>query len=430
MAIVRTLRGAGHTAYFAGGCVRDELLGLRPTDFDIATDATPDRIRSLFRRTAEVGAAFGVVLVTPGPDEGAPASGPHATVEVATFRSDGPYTDRRRPDVVHFSDPRSDAQRRDFTINALFLDPLASELPPVPPSPEAPLHPGHVIDYVGGLEDLTRRILRAVGNPESRLAEDHLRALRAVRLAARLGFEIDPATAAAIHRHARELLGLSRERIGEELRKMMAHPSRARAIELLQDLGLDTPVLEEPSARTPPRLLSTLSISRSGVPYTTCLAAWALDRGLPLDPAQIAKLVSRWRRSLCLSNEERDGLADTLRNLATLAGPWPTLSVAQQKRAAGAPGEAFSQALDILEARDPVAAAEFRATVASLASTPGGLAPEPWVSGDDLVAQGMAPGPRFKRLLDSVYDAQLEGRIGSPEEGLAMARELADREGI
>ena len=175
--IVRTLHDAGHIAYFAGGCVRDGLLGLHPTDFDIATDAPPQRVQGLFKRTAEVGAAFGVVLVHVTPEEmGAPGGRRDAvSVEVATFRSDGPYTDARRPDVVHFSDPQSDARRRDFTINALFLDPLqpADE---ATRSVGAPDLQGRVIDYVGGVADLKGRVLRAVGDPEKRLAEDHLRA--------------------------------------------------------------------------------------------------------------------------------------------------------------------------------------------------------------------------------------------------------------
>src|SRR5690606_11510087 len=171
--------------------------------------------------------AFGVVLV-------------HlhgCSVEVATFRSEGAYSDARRPDVVHFSDPPTDAARRDFTINALFLDPLASK--------DSAAVEGHVVDYVGGLADLRAGIVRAVGDPDTRLAEDHLRALRAVRFTARLGFSLDPGTAAAIRRHAMQLRGVSRERIGEEIRRMLTHPTRGAAIELLQELGLDAPVLLE-----------------------------------------------------------------------------------------------------------------------------------------------------------------------------------------
>src|SRR5262245_23713534 len=262
VAIVRRLREAGHTAYFAGGCVRDELLGLAPTDYDVATDARPDKIRSLFRRTAEVGVAFGVVLVTPGKDEGAEDP---ATVEVATFRSDGPYSDKRRPDAIEFGGPEQDARRRDFTVNALFLDPQA---------------PGDgIIDLVGGKADLQRRVIRAVGDAEARLSEDHLRALRAVRLAARLGLAIDAATAAAVRAHTRHRRGVSRERIGDEVRKRLAHASRAEAVRTLEDLGLDAPVLEEPSMRTTLAIFRSVAVE-SGAGFPTWLAAWALDRGL------------------------------------------------------------------------------------------------------------------------------------------------------
>ena len=209
--IVRRLREAGHVAYFAGGCVRDELLGLDPVDYDVATDARPDAIQAMFRKTAAVGASFGVVLVKE-------AGG---VVEVATFRSDGPYSDSRRPDRVEFADAAHDAQRRDFTINALFLDPLAAE-------DSASIH-GHVIDHVGGMADLRARVIRAVGDPERRLAEDHLRALRAVRFAARFGFAIEQGTASAIREHASDLEGVSRERVGDELRRMFLAETRAEA---------------------------------------------------------------------------------------------------------------------------------------------------------------------------------------------------------
>jgi poly(A) polymerase len=425
MAIVRTLREAGHAAFFAGGCVRDELLRLAPTDYDVATDATPDRIRRLFHRTNEVGAAFGVVLVTVGAPEGAPGT---ATVEVATFRSEGPYSDRRRPDTVSFSDPRSDALRRDFTINALLLDPLpAGPLPESLDGAAISPHPdpakGRIIDLVGGLEDLAARRLRAVGDPDQRLAEDHLRALRAVRLSARLGFEIDGPTASAIHRHARALAGVSRERIGDELRRMMAHPSRAAAAGQLQSLGLDAPVLEESPRSAQPHALAHLGTSGPPPSLGLCLAAWAVDRGLQLDAGEIAGLARRWRKALCLSNDESADLRDILTALRACVHEWDGAAAASQKRLAGsAPG--FDSALRILGAIDPARAAAISARVEALARTPSGLRPEPLVTGDDLVALGMKPGPPFKRLLDDLYDAQLEGRIQSRDQAMELARWL------
>jgi poly(A) polymerase len=416
LAIVRTLRAQGHAAYLAGGCVRDELLGLAPTDYDIATDATPDRIRSLFKRTAEVGAAFGVVLVTPGTEEGAPdlPRGERATVEVATFRSEGPYSDRRRPDSVTFSDAKSDALRRDFTLNALFLDPLEGER-------------GRVIDYVGGVQDLERRMLRAVGNADERLAEDHLRALRAVRLAARLSLAIEPATGEAIHRHARELAGVSRERIGEEVRRMLMHASRARAAALLEELGLDAPVLEEPAQRSSGVHLSFAATDHGDETslYPRHLAAWALDRGLKASARDIEDLLRRWRGALCLSNEERTGIGAILRGLNLLRDRWEGLGVSAQKRAIGAGGARFQHALDLLDATDSARCGEIRARIAALSATPSGICPEPLLTGDDLVAMGMKPGPRFKSVLDRVYDAQLEDRIRTPGEARELGRTLS-----
>lgn len=412
--IVTTLRGAGHVAYFAGGCVRDELLGLRPTDYDVATDATPDRIRTLFRRTDEVGASFGVVLVTL-PTGG----GTKATVEVATFRSDGPYTDRRRPDAVTFSDERSDALRRDYTINALFLDPLA---PPDEAAGVAAAPRGRVIDHVGGLGDVRARVLRAVGDPDRRLAEDHLRALRAVRLAARLDLTIEPATAAAIARHAGELRGVSRERIGDELRRIMAHPSRGRAIELLTRFGLDAPVLEGAHASPPTRgVLAALPADAS---FAACLAAWALERGEESRP----DLPRAWTEALCLSNEEKSALAATLDRLAILRGSWSGLGVARQKRLAVSEG--FDDALTLLRIVDPPHGKSIRDRVAELAATPGGLDPEPLIDGEDLIDLGLKPGPTFRRILDGAYDAQLEGRVVTRAQALNLARELARNQGV
>ena len=209
--LVQRLRGAGFVAYFAGGCVRDELLGLHPSDYDVATSAKPGEIAALLPlprfSTHFVGEAFGVTLVKAG----------DVHVEVATFRSDGTYTDKRRPDAVVFSSPTEDAQRRDFTMNALFLDPLSGEKTPARGGGSVA---GTVIDFVGGVADLHAGVLRAVGDPHQRLAEDHLRALRAVRFAARYGMAIEPATAAAITAHAGDLAGVSRARLGEAPRRM------------------------------------------------------------------------------------------------------------------------------------------------------------------------------------------------------------------
>lgn len=283
------LRGAGHEAYFAGGCVRDELLGLTPSDYDVATDAVPARIASLFRSTNEVGAAFGVVLVK--------VRG--VVVETATFRSDGSYSDKRRPDSVRFSDAREDAARRDFTVNALFLDPFARD------GGEASPLGGVVIDYVGGVADLRAGVLRAVGEAEKRLGEDHLRALRGVRLAARLGFEIEEGTRRAIRADASALLGVSRERVGDEVRRILAHPSRARGVALMEELGLARAVLGDgaPSAGPDAGLVAGLE---AGVGAMVALGAWLLERG------EGEAGVPRARERLCLSNDETKELRGML----------------------------------------------------------------------------------------------------------------------
>jgi len=403
--IVATLRDAGHIAYLAGGCVRDELLGRVPQDYDVATDATPPVLTRLFRKTSEVGVSFGVVLVKL-----------HGVVtEVATFRADGTYSDKRRPDEVRFSTPEEDAARRDFTVNALFLDPADTSAGPR----------GRVIDFVGGLADLEKKVLRAVGVPDARLAEDHLRALRAVRLSAKLGFVIDGATRAAITRHARDLEGVSRERIGDEVRAMMSHASRADAVTTLAELGLDAPVLGETARVTPPHILARL---RPEAGLGACLAAWALDRGLEIGTTDSQMLVTRWRSSLCLSNDERATLSNILQTIPTIERKWESLGVAARKRLASS--GAFSDALDLVSVRNTALAGRVSEDVAALRATASGLSPQPLVTGDDLIGVGLLPGPGFKVLLEALYDAQLEDRIVTREDGLKLALELAGSKGV
>ena len=211
--VIVKLRSAGHQAYLVGGCVRDLLLGAKPKDFDISTDARPDRIMDLFHNSGRVGAHFGVVLVREA----------FSQVEVATFRSDHDYEDGRRPGSVHFErDPRGDVLRRDFTINGLIMDPDT----------------GDVLDYVGGRADLERRVVRTIGDPDARFEEDHLRLLRAIRFAARLGFEIDPATFEAMGRHHSRIVKISAERIRDELVRILTEGGARRGFEMLDATGL------------------------------------------------------------------------------------------------------------------------------------------------------------------------------------------------
>jgi len=241
--VLLRLRAAGHVAYFAGGCVRDLLLGKRPKDWDVATDAPPARVREIFRNTQAVGAAFGVILVREG----------RSTVEVATFRTEGVYSDGRRPDEVAFTDAEHDARRRDFTMNGLFLDPEnkaeggrqkaegnaeRSTSNAQRPTFNVQTEWGTVIDYVGGVADLRAGVVRAIGEASRRFGEDHLRLLRAVRFAARLGFMVQGETERAIVEHATKLKGISPERIAEELRMMLTPASRGRAWAMLWGYGL------------------------------------------------------------------------------------------------------------------------------------------------------------------------------------------------
>lgn len=412
LSIVRTLRDAGHTAYFAGGCVRDELFGIPPKDFDVATDAAPQRIAALFPRTEEVGARFGVMIV----------KGRGQMVEVATFRADGPYSDRRRPDTITFSDPRTDAARRDFTVNALFLDPLDSTQ-------------GKVIDFVNGLADINARILRAVGDPDARFKEDDLRILRAIRFAARFRLSIDPATSDAIRRHAGELSGISRERVGEEIRKMLLQENRVAAAKLLAQHGLIGPslgglALLPNSQRHEFPTLEAIQTRNFG----TFLAAWLTDLGLSVLPRNMlrprvrpdtspqATIASNLRKSLCLSNEETLEFLGALEGSAALKANWHLLSIAHRKRFAQT--QWFADALALLSAMDPLLTLALDAQIAQLAATPSGLSPTRFVTGDDLEALGQEPGPKFKDILEQVYDAQLEDRITTRLEALELVRNL------
>lgn len=398
--VARGLREAGHRALFAGGCVRDSLLGHEAADYDVATGATPDEIRRVFPRAIGVGESFGVMLVRHG----------GRSVEVATFRADGSYTDGRRPDAVRFSDDREDALRRDFTINGMFEDPET----------------GEIVDHVGGRADLEAGILRAIGTPEDRLREDRLRALRAARFAARFSLTIDPATEAAVRRFAPDLAAVSRERIGNEVRRMLAHPTRARAVELMESLGLGAPVLAERAERVDHARVAGLA---PGAGVEEALAAWMLGRSTgtadapscagdrphaDVSPAR----QRRWRDALVLSNDESEGVAAILAMRPRIIERWPDGDAAARKRMASGPG--FAGALAVLRAEgNPVVAAVDGDLPALRAQ---GLAPTPFVTGDDLVAMGMRPGPEFRPMLDRAYDLQLNGALADRDAALAAVR--------
>ncbi|MDB5305371.1 MAG: cca [Phycisphaerales bacterium] len=418
LAILTRLRDAGHVAYFAGGCVRDLLLGRDPKDWDVATDAPPGRVRSLFSNTQAVGAAFGVILVRRG----------GSAIEVATFRVDAPYVDGRHPSAVRFTTAQEDAKRRDFTINGLFLDPLR----------EGPLE-DQVIDYVGGRDDLKARLLRAIGDPDARFNEDHLRMLRAVRFAARFGFAIEPATAAAITAHAPQLVRISPERIAEELRTMLTPPTRTEAYRLLDSLHLRTLLFRffppPAGAAHRDRTASVFNATAPGrpVPFPLSLAAAALDEQLwHLPPAadrrelfqksNVQKVVQALRQSLKISNDESEAVQGALEAIAPLMDDaYPT--VALLKRFLARPTSPLSrellESLRITGTLDPARIEQLQNQLAVLEKTE--YAPPPLITGDDLTPAGQSPRPAFKQILDTVYDAQLDDKITTRDEAMDLA---------
>ncbi|MBN2446298.1 MAG: CCA tRNA nucleotidyltransferase [Phycisphaerae bacterium] len=393
VSIVRTLRDAGHAALLAGGCVRDLLLGSEPHDYDVATDALPDRVVTLFRATRKVGARFGVVLVRKQ----------RCWVEVATFRADGEYIDGRRPVTVTFCDAEHDAARRDFTINGMFLDPLDAKL----------------IDYVGGRADLERRVIRAIGDPAARFSEDYLRLLRAVRFTARLGFEMDAATKTALRAAAPRLSDVAAERVRDELERMLAHPNSLAAFELFADNDLLRHLW--PGARWSTQqvdeareLLSRLPASAG---FELSLAAMLAERG--------ARAANKICRLLTCSNDQRATVAWLVEHQADLDDPYaPTLP--ELKRLLAHP--AFALLRDMVAARHArlpdgvVRQGALRERIDAI--DPVTIAPKPLISGDDLAALGASPGPIFKHILDELYARQLAESLTTREAALALAKEL------
>ena len=413
LTVVRALRDAGHVAYFAGGCVRDLLLGLQPKDYDVATDAVPEKVRSLFRNTQAVGQAFGVILVRLG----------RSQIEVATFRSDGEYLDGRRPAEVRFANAEADAQRRDFTINGLFLDPIENR----------------VLDFVGGQKDIQLGVLRAIGDANARFEEDHLRMLRAVRFASRFGFQIDPITVSAIRAHAPKLVHISPERIGEELKMMLTPTTRGVAWLHLRDLDLLPIVLRfvaPPRARVDSKMgdLFPLVAPAESIGFGLALAGLTLGFRIAtagqaawdelLAAANIRAMVQACRKGLKISNDESEAMARALDVSHLLQQSVPT--VAMMKRFLARPTSPDARRLlDAMYIVDPnlLRIPWLREQFAVLEKTD--CAPVPLVTGDDLTAAGLSPGPLFKRVLDVIYDAQLEGRVATKPLAMEMALSLA-----
>jgi poly(A) polymerase len=421
--IVARLRAAGHQAYLVGGCVRDLLLGRAPKDFDVATDARPDRVSELFERSEQVGAHFGVVLVRENTSQ----------VEVATFRSDASYSDGRRPDAVRFEgDPRQDAMRRDFTINALLLDPDTNE----------------VLDFTGGREDLRRRVVRAIGDPDERFQEDHLRLIRAVRFAARLGFEIEPATMAALQRLHGLIVKVSPERVRDELARILTEGGARRGFELLDETGLLGDILPEVAAMKgvaqPPEFhpegdvwTHTLLLLEKLRDPTVTLAAGALlhDVGKPptFRVAERIRFDGHVEEGVRLAHGILTRLrfsSDQIGQIEALIAHHMRFKDTGQMRESTVKRflrmENFAEHLE-LHRLDCLSSSgkldTYKRVLARLEELgEEELRPKPLLTGRDLIEQGYTPGPAFGKMLAAVEDAQLEGSVGNKEQALALVR--------
>jgi poly(A) polymerase len=437
--IVQTLRQHGFQAYLVGGCVRDLLLGRKPADYDVATNATPEQVMSIFSEAYAVGAQFGVVLVpVPEHDVGGnvptDASSKSHTIEVATFRSDIGYSDGRHPDEVRFSqDPQEDVARRDFTINGLLLDPVS----------------GEVLDFVGGRRDLAAGIVRTIGDPELRFAEDKLRMLRAVRFAARFAYTIEPATFAAMQKMADQTKVVSRERVRDELTRMLTEGHAQRAFLLLDESGLLPHVLPEISAMQgvaqPPKfhpegdvfVHTLLLLENLPQPCPPTLAWGALLHDVGKPPTfRVAerirfdnhvevgvKMAEEICRRLRFSNDDTGQILALVDNHMRFSHA-TRMSASTLKRFLRMPRFDEHLALhraDCLASHGDLSTYEFvRQKREEI--PPQNMRPAPLVTGDDLIAAGHVPGPRFREILNAVENAQLEGRLASRDAALEFVR--------
>ncbi len=429
--VARRLSGRGHRALFAGGCVRDHLLGREPKDFDIATSAVPDEVLQVFPHAILVGIQFGVVRVRHRGEE----------FEVATFRREGAYLDGRRPSEVTFTDEREDALRRDFTINGMFLDPAT----------------GAVIDHVGGRADLDARLVRAIGDPRARFGEDHLRLVRAIRFAAGLGFALDPATQEAVREMAPLVSTVSAERVKDEMWKLLSGPDPKRGLELLDATGLLAHILPEVVAtkgvpqppdfhpegdvwthtllvmgtlvRPSPELAVAALLHDIGKPKTLVVAerirfdrhaevgaemAEEICRRLKCSTTEIETVTALVRDHMKFMNV-RDMRASTLKRF--LREPHFEALLALHKADCLGCHRDISNWTYCVEKREEFAKHQEP------------LRPKPLVTGFDLIAEGHAPGPRFGEILTAVEDAQLEGTLTTREEALAFVRQRFPKEG-
>jgi poly(A) polymerase len=423
--LVERLHEEGHVAYFAGGCVRDLVRGETPKDFDVATDARPEEVQKIFSRTYAVGAHFGVIVVL---EDG-------FQFEIATFRSDGVYLDGRRPTEVHFSSAEEDAKRRDFTINGMFFDPKKNE----------------VIDFVGGRADLQEKLVRAIGDPADRFAEDRLRLLRAVRFATVLGFAIEAATWTALQEHAAQINEISAERIREELVLIFLSPNRVRGWDLLDESGLLGAILPEleamkgcaqPEQFHPEgdvfrhtRIMLKLLPKEVSVPlvFSVLFHDVAKPRTATVDETGRirfnahdrigAEMTEQIMERLRFSRAEIDATVEMVRQHMVFKDV-PRMRVAKLKRFMARP--TFAEELE-LHRVDCASSHQMLDNYDFLlrkqeefANEP--IIPPPLVRGDDLIAMGLKPGPKFGEILEAVETQQLEGGVRTREEALAWVK--------
>lgn len=429
--VVRRLTDAGYRALFAGGCVRDQLLGKSPKDYDVATSATPDQVNRLFRKTVLVGAAFGVVKVI---SQNREPEGPHLEVEVATFRSESGYSDGRHPDEVRFTNEVEDVKRRDFTINGLLYDPLEDV----------------VVDHVGGKADLNAGIIRAIGDPHARFEEDHLRLLRAVRFAANLGFEIEAQTLEAIKARASSVKTVSAERIRDELVKMLTGPDPRAAFEWSRSTGLLSHILPEIEAmdgvQQPKKFhpegdvwVHTMIMlgHLSNAPLTLALAVLLHDVGKPptyeFARGRIrfnehdrigAEMSEEILKRLRFPNETIKQVCDLVRCHMGFKDV-PRMRPARLKRFLRMDEMEEHLELhrvDCLASHGKLDNYDFcREQLAVLSEER--LSPPPLINGHDLISMGLVPGELFGRILTDVEDQQLEGRLDNREDALTYVRQ-------
>jgi poly(A) polymerase len=420
LSVIERLRGAGCEAYLAGGCVRDRLLGITAQDYDIATNARPEMVQSIFANTIAVGARFGVIVVVVDGDQ----------FEVATFRADAPYVDGRRPSAVRYGTIEEDVRRRDFTIGGMYLDPVS----------------GRVIDLVGGLRDLRAGIIRAIGDVDERFEEDHLRMLRAVRFAARLGFAIDPATWTAIRRSAPSIANIAAERVGEEIVMIMTEGGAARGLDLMLDSGLLSVLMpevvemvgcEQPENFHPEgdvyrhtRLM--LSMLPRGCDETLAFGTLLHDVAKPRCRAVVdgktnfyghteqgAAMAGEIMRRLRRSRFVQERVAYLVRYHLRMCMA-PRMRPATLKRMLAEEG--FSELLE-LSRLDALGSSSYlgfyyfcRHAMETMAEHE--IRPPRLIGGDDLIRLGFRPSPQFKQILAEIDDLHLDGLLATPADAL------------